>query len=316
METIADFISLGEGVSWCQSENGIEFYDTNLSQAMPELHHYQSWNLHEEQEYLREKWQYCQDNPTAIPAQSIKIYDSEGNLATRKVLNNLVFLPKLSSPSKHEDQTDDILNENYDKSSNVETQQYEEILDLPYLDIPNFVDVEKSSISTNMNGNVSISVTQERSQSVPQSSVRLNEKLKCSNTINSLESVNIQDENISNGTRHVSNFKPTITSTPQMIKPYKFQTKTGLLLAKLFGSIDMLAPQFDKEKAPYNNSSEKFKQHKKQILFETVRKLEVKILIISDELSENYRTWEKQWFINNNLQNPTNEDVKNDITAN
>ena len=40
LETIADFISLGEGVSWCQNENGIEFYDTNLSQAMPELHHY------------------------------------------------------------------------------------------------------------------------------------------------------------------------------------------------------------------------------------------------------------------------------------
>ena len=84
LETIADFISLGEGVSWCQSENGIKFYDTNLSQAMPELHDYRSWNLHEEQEYLREKWQYCQDNPTTIPAQSIKIYDSEGNLTTKK----------------------------------------------------------------------------------------------------------------------------------------------------------------------------------------------------------------------------------------
>ena len=109
LETIADFISLWEVVSWCQSENGIEFYNTNLSQAIPELHHYRSWNLHEEQEYLREKWQYCQDNPTTIPAQSIKIYNSEGNLTTKKVLNNLAFLPKLSSPSKHEDQTDDIL---------------------------------------------------------------------------------------------------------------------------------------------------------------------------------------------------------------
>ena len=58
------------------------------------------------------------------------------------------------------------------------------------------------------------------------------------------------------------------------------------------------------------------KQHKKQILCGTVGKLEVKIFIISDELSENYKTWEKQWFIDNNLGNPTNEDVKNDITAN
>ena len=255
LEKIADFIRLGEGVSWCQSENGIEFYDTNLSQTMRELRHYRSWNLHEEQEYLREKWQYFQENPTTISVQSITIYDSEGNLTTQKVLNNLTFLPKLSSPSKHEDQTDDVLNENYDKSSNAGTQQYKEILDLPYLDIPNFVGVEKSSVSTNRNGNVTTSVIQERSQSVSQSSIQLTEKLKCSNTINFLDSVNIQDENISNGTPHVSNCKSTITSTSQMIKPYKFQTKTGLLLAKLLGSKDMLAQQFDKEKAPYNNSS-------------------------------------------------------------
>ena len=125
--------------------------------------------------------------PTLIPAQSIKTCDKEGNLTRKQILNNLSFLPKLSSPSKHEDQTDDILNENYEKSSNVEIQQYEEILDLPYLEIPSFVGAEKSSISTNRNDNVSISVTQEISQSVSQSSIRLNEELKCCNNINSLD---------------------------------------------------------------------------------------------------------------------------------
>ena len=75
----------------------------------------------------------------------------------------------------------------------------------------------------------------------------------------------------------------------------------------------MLAQQFDKEKTRYNHSSEKFKQYKKQI---SVSKLEVKILMITDELSENYKTWEKQWFINNNLRNPTNEDVRNDFKSN
>ena len=96
-------------------------------------------------------------------------------MTRKQILNNLSFLPKLSSPSKDEDQTDDILNDNYDKSSNMETQQYEEILNLPYLDIPNFVGAEKSSTSTDRNDNVSISVTQEISQSVSQSSIRLNE---------------------------------------------------------------------------------------------------------------------------------------------
>ena len=46
------------------------------------------------------------------------------------------------------------------------------------------------------------------------------------------------------------------------------------------------------------------------MLFKTFSKLEVKILIISDELGENYKILEKQWFINSNLQNSTNEDVK------
>ena len=64
--------------------------------------------------------------------------------------------------------------------------------------------------------------------------------------------------------------------------------------------------------SPQNN----FSSIKNKFCLKTVSKLEVKFLIISDELSGNYKTWEKQWFINKNLRNSTNEDVKNDITAN
>ena len=92
-------------------------------------------------------------------------------MTPKQVLNNLALLPKLHSPSKHEYQFHDILNENYGKSYFVETQQYEETLNFPYLNIPNFVGPEKSSISTNRNDNVSISVTQESSQSVSRSSI-------------------------------------------------------------------------------------------------------------------------------------------------
>ena len=52
----------------------------------------------------------------------------------------------------------------------------------------------------------------------------------------------------------------------------------------------MLILQFDKEKGAQNNSSQKSKQHKKQILLETISKLKVKILILSDELTENYKS--------------------------
>ena len=70
--------------------------------------------------------------PTLIPALSIKIYDKEGNLTRKQILNNLSFLPKLSSPSKHEEETDNILNENYDKSSNVETSIMKKFLIYPF----------------------------------------------------------------------------------------------------------------------------------------------------------------------------------------
>lgn len=55
LEAIANFIRTGKGVPSCQSEAGIEFYDTDVSPAVPELHHYRFWNLYKEQEYLCKK---------------------------------------------------------------------------------------------------------------------------------------------------------------------------------------------------------------------------------------------------------------------
>ena len=46
-----------------------------------------------------------------------------------------------------------------------------------------------------------------------------------------------------------------------------------------------------------------------------IAKLEVKFKNLSADLNLEYRNWDKQWLINNNLRNPTTKDVKNDVTA-
>ena len=46
-----------------------------------------------------------------------------------------------------------------------------------------------------------------------------------------------------------------------------------------------------------------------------IAKLEVKLETLSNDLNSEYRNLDKKWLINNNLRNPTNQDVKNDVNT-
>ena len=46
-----------------------------------------------------------------------------------------------------------------------------------------------------------------------------------------------------------------------------------------------------------------------------IAKLEVKLGTLSNDLNSEYRNLDKKWLINNNLRNPTNQDVKNDVNT-
>ena len=46
-----------------------------------------------------------------------------------------------------------------------------------------------------------------------------------------------------------------------------------------------------------------------------IAKLKVKLKNLSDDLNLEYRNLHKKWLINNNLRNPTTENVGNDVTA-
>ena len=118
--------------------------------------------------------------------------------------------------------------------------------------------------------------------------------------------------NMSTLSPYVKRFKPAITSTPHS-KHYVFKTKTAQLLAKLFGENDNLVKDFDKEKLTFNQKIQS--EINKNNLLCIIAKLEVKLKNLSDDLNLEYRNWDKKWLINNNLRNPTTEDVRNDVTA-
>ena len=47
---MADFIVLGEGITWQQNTEGVKFLDSEnvVANAMPPLHHFRAWNLQQE----------------------------------------------------------------------------------------------------------------------------------------------------------------------------------------------------------------------------------------------------------------------------
>ena len=101
----------------------------------------------------------------------------------------------------------------------------------------------------------------------------------------------------------VKRFKPAITSTP-LSKHYIFQTKTAHLLVK----------DFDKEKLTFNQKIQS--EISKNNLLRIIAKLEVKIKKkLSDDFNLEYKNGDKKWQINNNLRNPTTEDVRNDVNS-
>ena len=97
LETVADFIVLGEGITWQQNTEGVEFLDSEnvVANAMPPLHHFRAWDLQQEQINLQEQWQHCIANPTNIPSQYINVYDKNGDFIQKKILNNLKCLRKI-----------------------------------------------------------------------------------------------------------------------------------------------------------------------------------------------------------------------------
>ena len=103
LKTVVDFIVPGEGITWQQNAEGVEFLDSEnvAANAMPPLHRFRAWNLQQEQIYLQEQRQQFIVNPTTIPSQYINVYEKNGDAIQKKILNNLKCLPKITTTIGH-----------------------------------------------------------------------------------------------------------------------------------------------------------------------------------------------------------------------
>ena len=81
LETMGDFIVLGEDMTWQQNTEDVEFLDSEnvAAHAMPPLHHFRAWNLQQEQIYLQEQWKHCIVNPSTILSLYVNLYDKTGD---------------------------------------------------------------------------------------------------------------------------------------------------------------------------------------------------------------------------------------------
>ena len=116
---------------------------------------------------------------------------------------------------------------------------------------------------------------------------------------------------MSTASPYVKRFKRAVTLTP--LSKYAFKIKTAQLLAKFFGENENLVKDCDKEKLTFNKKMKS--KINKNILLCIVAKLEVKLKNLSDDLHLEYKNQDKKWLMNNNVRNPTTEDVRNYATA-
>ena len=89
LERISDFLLCGEGVWWRHIVSGVEFFDVSVpseaqrgATTLPPLHHFRSYSLKSESEYLQNSWRKCLQSVDTlkIPHQAIRVFDGQGEL--------------------------------------------------------------------------------------------------------------------------------------------------------------------------------------------------------------------------------------------
>ena len=92
LERISDFLLRGEGVWWHFDDVSkcIIFHDgaeePKSRPQGPPVHHFRSWSLKMERDYLKKAWKDCISSENlSLPTSKIKLYDAEGDFTSHKV---------------------------------------------------------------------------------------------------------------------------------------------------------------------------------------------------------------------------------------
>lgn len=83
LQHISDFLLEGEGVWWGYTEDGVEFHDVTKHpdplERGPELHHFRSQTLTQEENYLKRCWSMCLVEKKVISLHIIRIDQQDGS---------------------------------------------------------------------------------------------------------------------------------------------------------------------------------------------------------------------------------------------
>ena len=110
LERISDFLLCGEGVWWRHVASGVEFFDvTAPSEAqtgaitLPPLHHFRSYTLKSESEYLQNSWKKCLESVDTlkIPHHAIRVFNGQGKL------DHIIYTDFLQDDDDDDDADDD-----------------------------------------------------------------------------------------------------------------------------------------------------------------------------------------------------------------
>ena len=141
LERQADFLL--EDIWWRESDDGVEFHDTD-THTIPtdlQLHHFRSYTIKDETEYLNQCWKECLINRNKlIPAQKIKIYDSSNSTFTVTYLKTLAYFhPILINNSNNDNnniitsvETPESYEKNIESSKNNESHNQSEDVDFSF----------------------------------------------------------------------------------------------------------------------------------------------------------------------------------------
>ena len=103
LERQADYLSEGR-VWWKEVANeGVEFYDVTHVQSEKQLHHFRSYNMKQEDIFVKDNWYNCLQNADSlIPAFKLKIKENENKDIQIVYLKTLNYFRKENARISHE----------------------------------------------------------------------------------------------------------------------------------------------------------------------------------------------------------------------
>lgn len=300
LEHISDFLLPGEGVWWHRHGDYIEFHDVSGSpssnESGPELHHFRSSSLKDEEEYLQLCWQKCLEKQIIIPINVIRITV----LPQEKVKYvQTCFLgdPSDNSLITENDEIADTMtvNKDYDKfqcfEDNEEEEEDEQVIAMfPAADEVTNIDTECGQQSVVNECNTTATTSTGDNNAITNNFVPFNSKEQQETTPKCISFMEHTSRSLTEG--------------------YKMETKHGKALSVVLGVTDVVK-KFDKKHYELKKcSNDRRKKRLEEDYKGILAKVQVKVLAENTAAKKSLQQWEHEYILSNNLTTPSYDEMK------